>query len=112
MNESTLFEYKNAVGVTLRLVAVPCDGPRGNRLRAEITEAGAAGEQPIALSIDLLEGPARQLHLAARAWVRKQKELRGDTPRGQRKFLQRQLSTRARPAETASATLERPGSAR
>jgi hypothetical protein len=112
MNESTLFEYKNAVGVTLRLVAVPCDGPRGNRLRAEITEAGAAGEQPIALSIDLLEGPARQLHLAARAWVRKQKELRGDTPRGQKKFLQRQLKYSSAPGGTPAGSARASGAPR
>ena len=33
-------------------------------------------------SEELLEGPARHLHLALRGFVRKQKWLRGDTPRG------------------------------
>jgi hypothetical protein len=97
MNETTLFEVK-MVEHTLRAVAVPAGGPRGDRLRIEVDGN----------SIDLIEGHARQLHLAMRAWVRKQKELRGDTPRGQRKFLQRQLQYAQ--AKTASAT-SAPGSA-
>lgn len=90
MNEVTLWEYRTPTSCA-KLVAVPCDGPRGNRLRLLVTELGAPGEQPITLGVDLSEGPGRQLHLAARGWVRRQKELRGDTPRGQRKHLQRQL---------------------
>jgi hypothetical protein len=94
MNESTLWEYSNPHS-KLRVVAVPAAGPRGNMLRVEMD-----GPAPL-----LTEGPARQLHLAIRAWVRRQRELRGDTPRGRRKMLERQLQNAgmARPAAAAEA---------
>lgn len=68
----TLFDFQLAGEARVQLVTVPYDGPRGNRVQLMI------GDTPAQLP----EGPARQLHLALRKWVRVQKKLRGDTPRG------------------------------
>lgn len=77
-----LFDVQLEGEPRVRLESIAYDGPRGNRVRLTITDAPL---QP-GLSAELLEGPARQLHLALRAWVRRQKALRGDTPRGRAKL--------------------------
>lgn len=66
----------------LRLETIAYDGPRGNRVCLTIGEA----------SLELLEGQARQLHLALRKWVRVQKSLRGDTPRGRAKLTAKEVA--------------------
>ncbi len=78
--------------------ALPADGgPRGARVEIVI-----GGDNEVVSAV-LLEGQARALHLALRQWIRQQKSLRGDTPRGVRKFeiRDRQYRTPRRPAEAA-----------
>jgi hypothetical protein len=78
MNEPvTLYETDE-----LRVVALPADGPRGAKLELEIRD----DEGATVAGTFLLEGQARKLHLMIRQWIRRQKSLRGDTPRGVRSF--------------------------
>lgn len=65
----------------LIVTADPGDGPRGGRLTFKPTVPDVAPR--------LLEGEAKQLHLAIRKWIRFQKALRGDTPRGRAKVEER-----------------------
>lgn len=81
----TLFVVKLEGEPPVILETIAYDGPRGNRVRLRVGEMcpNCKHELPPA---DLLEGPARQLHLKIRGWVRHQKALRGDTPRGRAKL--------------------------
>jgi hypothetical protein len=92
MNESTvLFEIDG-----MELLAMPAGGPRGARLSLRV------GDKDDEREVVLLEGQAKRLHLAIRQWIRRQKSLRGDTPRGERAFelLDRQYR---RPRSSAGA---------
>jgi len=69
-----LFEVKLPDQLPMRLVTIPFDTPRGNRIQLEVGDRATT----------LIEGHAKQLGLALRRWVKAQKFLRGDTPRGRR----------------------------
>lgn len=75
-----LYQLQLPEQALLSLVTLPYDTPRGNRVELELRS------EHCTLRVLLLEGHARQLGLALRKWVRVQKSLRGDTPRGRAKL--------------------------